>query len=67
MWPVGALPAPGDGADWFAEFTNFMAALVQGTLHVKAPIPPGLDYVSSAYVNGFATRVSQKKGGRVFI
>lgn len=65
--PVGALPDPGDGANWFEEFTNFMKALVKNCAHVKSPIPPGLDYVATAYVNGFAARVSEKKGGRVSI
>lgn len=65
--PAGAVPDPGAGADWFNEFTNFMAAIVKNFTHIESGGLPGADYVPRAYINAYAARVSQKKGGRVFI
>lgn len=59
--------APGAGANWEAEFTNFMQALVYSTTHIESGGSPGGPYTSRAYVNAFAIRAGVKRGGRVFI
>lgn len=64
----GVIPAAGDGADWYIEFSSFMAALVKYAVHIPVNwVPGGLVDESSTYLRAFATRVSAKKGGRVFI
>jgi hypothetical protein len=62
-----AVPAPGAGADWFAEFTNLMAALVKNTKAIKSGHEPGGAFFYANNLNAFMMRAGVKKGGHVFI
>jgi hypothetical protein len=59
--------APGAGADWHSEFTNFMQALIYSTTHIESGGSPGGPYTSRVYTAAYAIRTGVKKGGRVFI
>lgn len=64
---VGALPAAGAGADWYAEFTNFMRCLGEKTHHVRSNHAPGAAFTYFPWAACYYVRVGRKKGGRVFI
>lgn len=67
---IGLAPpaaAAGAAANWHAEFTNFMQALVYSTVHIASGGAPGGPYTSTPYANAFAIRAGVKRGGRVFI
>lgn len=61
------LPDPGDGATWYEEFSNFMAALVKNTHYVKSGHASGGAYQYSAWRKAFLIRACKKKGARAFI
>lgn len=62
---VGAIPAPGAGADWFAELTNFLKYLCVNTHHVKGGHAPGGNYTYFNWAAIIPTKIGKKKGGSV--
>lgn len=64
--PVGALAAPGAGADFFVEFTNLMKDITQNCKAIKSGHPPGGAFKYANFVNAYYTRLTVKKGGRIF-
>lgn len=64
--PTPPLAAVGSGADWYANFTLFMAALVLNTIHVVAAHAPGGVFTYYNWQKCYVLRAGTKKGGRVF-
>lgn len=64
--PVGAIGAPGTGADFFAEFNLLMKDITQNCKAIKSGHPPGGAFKYANFVNAYYTRLSVKKGGRIF-
>lgn len=62
---VGAIGAPGSGADWFAELTLLLKYLVVKTHHVKSGHAPGGAFEYFAWAAMFPRKIKKKKGSRV--
>ena len=52
--------------DWKTRFNLFLQGLVFHTHYVPGPIMSGGQYEYDEWRNGYAMRISSKKGGRVF-
>lgn len=66
--PVGgAIGAPGAGADWFAELSNFLKYLGTNTHHVRTGHAPGGPYTYYTWAAIIPWRIGKKRGGRRFV
>ena len=59
--------APGTGANWFVEFNLLMQDITMYCKAIKSGHLPGGPFKFANFVNAYYTRLSVKKGGRVFI
>lgn len=64
--PVGAIDDPGAGLDWYVEFTNLMKDIVLSCKAIKSGHAPGGAFKYADFLNAYYTRLSVKKGGRIF-